>query len=83
MTQKDAVIEASAFVASVAAAAGTAAGLVALARGEAPGASGISKALSRLGHGVGGGMLSGVALLGAASALVGLGLYQGLRQIDF
>ncbi|MDX1547915.1 MAG: hypothetical protein R3247_13050 [Rhodothermales bacterium] len=83
MTQKEMVLESTAFVAAVAVAAGTAAGTVALARGETPGAPGISKALSRLGHAVGGSMLSGVAFIGATSALVSLAVYQGLRQLDF
>lgn len=82
MTTKTAIIESTAFVAAVAAASGAAAGAVALARGETSGAPGITKGLARLGHAVGGSMLTGVALLGAASALVGIGVYEGLRLLD-
>ena len=82
MTNKEAIIESSAFVAAIAAAAGTTVGAMALARGETPGAPGVTKALARLGHSVGGSMLTGVALLGGCAALVAIGVYQGLRQLD-
>lgn len=82
MTHKDALIESTALITAVAAAAGAAAGTVALARGETVGAPGMTKALARLGRSVGGSMLTGVALVGGCAALIGVAVFQGLRQID-
>jgi hypothetical protein len=82
MDNKEIIIDSTALVTAVAAAAGAAAGAVALARGETTGAPGITKGLARLGRAVGGSMLTGVALVGACSALIAVATFQGLRQID-
>ncbi len=82
MNTKDALLEGSALVAAVAVAAGAAAGTLALARGETTGAPGVSKGLARLGRAVGGSMLTGVALIGGCSALIGIAVFEGLRQLD-
>ena len=69
-------------VSAAAAGAGVAVGTIAAARGEMGGAPGISKALSRLGGLVGGGMLAGVAVVAGTAALVGLAVYQGVTHLD-
>lgn len=73
--------ESIALLTAVGAAATTAAGITALARGQTRGAPGISKSLSTLGKSVGGGMLSGVALASGSGALVGITLYRGIRSL--
>ena len=78
---KYALIEGTAIIAAVAASAGAAAGAVQTATGHTAGAPGISRALSRLGRTVGGGMLTGVAVVAGGSALLGLAVYQGIRQL--
>ena len=79
MSGKDAAIESIAIIAATGTAASTAVGVTALARGESRGAPGVSKALSRLGQSVGGGMLTGVAVAAGTGALAGLVLYQGVQ----
>jgi len=79
MTVRSSATESLALACGVGATAATAAGLTALARGDTRGAPGITKSLSRLGRSVGGGMLTGVALAAGTGAVVGLGVYQGLR----
>lgn len=64
------------------AAASTAAGIVALVRGNTRGAPGVTKSLSTLGKSVGGGMLTGVAVAAGSGALVGLALYQGIDSFN-
>jgi hypothetical protein len=76
------LIDSLAAATSVAAAAGTAAGITLLARGDVRGAPGMSRALSRLGKMVGGGMVSGVALAAGSGAIVGLSLYRGLNRFQ-
>ncbi|MFB6098629.1 MAG: hypothetical protein ABEK84_05875 [Salinibacter sp.] len=73
------LLESTATIAAVAAGATTAAGITALARGDSRGAPGVSKALSRLGKSVGGGMLTGVAVAAGAGTLTGLALYRGIQ----
>jgi hypothetical protein len=73
--------ESIALLAGVGAAATTAAGITALARGQTRGAPGVSKSLSTLGKSVGGGMLTGVAVASGSGALVGLTLYRGIRSL--
>ncbi len=82
MDTRAALLEGTAIVTAVAAAAGASAGIVSLARGETTGAPGISKALARIGRSVGGSMLTGVAVVGAFAAIVGIAVSEGLRQID-
>jgi hypothetical protein len=82
MNTREALIESTALVTAVAAAAGAAAGTIALARGETTGAPGITKALARIGRSVGGSMLTGIALVGGFAGLVGIAVCQGLRQVD-
>lgn len=72
-------MESASIVAAAGTAGATAAGVTVLARGDARGAPGMSKALSRLGTSVGGGMLTGVAVAAGTGALVGLALYRGLQ----
>ncbi len=74
--------ESIALLTAVGAAATTAAGITALARGQTRGAPGVSKSLSTLGKSVGGGMLSGVAVAAGSGALVGLTLYRGIRSLN-
>lgn len=81
MQQKAVLVESTAILAALAASAGTAAGAVLAASGDAVGAPGISKALARMGRPAGGGMISGIAVAGAAAALVGLAVYQSVRQL--
>ena len=80
MSSKDTAIESVAIIAATGtAASSTAVGVTALARGESRGAPGMSKALSRLGRSVGGGMLTDVAVAAGTGALAGLVLYQGIQ----
>lgn len=79
MVNNGTAIESAAIVAAAATAATTAAGVTALARGDSRGAPGVSKALSRLGRSVGGGMLTGVAVAAGTGAFVGLALYRGIQ----
>lgn len=72
-------VESVALVAAVGTGAATAAGVTALARGDSRGAPGVSKALSRLGKSVGGGMLTGVAVAAGSGVLTGLALYRGIQ----
>ena len=81
MMKKRTALEIIAITTATGAAASTAAGIVALARGETRGAPGISRALSRLGKSVGGSMLTGVALASGSGALTGLLLYTSLRRL--
>ncbi len=76
------VVAGSAFVAGVAVGSAVGIGIVALARGEIGGAPGISRALSRIGRLVGGGMLAGVGTISAAAALSGLIVYAGLTELE-
>ena len=82
MSSKRAFIEGAACVVAVAAAAGTATGLVKAAAGSTRGAPGITKALSTLGQYAGGGMISGLALLGGSAGLVSLTVYRTLALLD-
>jgi hypothetical protein len=79
MSTKDTTVESIAIVAAAGTAASTAVGITALARGDSRGAPGVSKALSRLGKSVGGGMLTGVAVAAGTGALAGLALYRGVQ----
>lgn len=79
---KEPILIGAGLVSAAAAGAGVAIGTVAAARGEMGGAPGISKALSRLGGIVGGGMLAGVAVVAGTAALVGLAVYQGVTHLD-
>ena len=79
MSSKDTAIESIAIIAAAGTAASTAVGVTALARGDSRGAPGVSKALSRLGKSVGGGMLTGVAVAAGTGALAGLTLYRGIQ----
>lgn len=81
MSNKDTAIESVAIIAATGTAASTAAGVTALARGESRGAPGMSKALSRLGTSVGGGMLTGVAVAAGTGALASLALYRGIQAL--
>ena len=76
------LIDSLATATAVAAAAGTAAGITLLARGDVRGAPGMSRALSRMGKMVGGGMVSGVALAAGSGAIVGLSIYRGLNRFQ-
>lgn len=80
MHTKTVLVESTALLAAVAASAGAAAGAVLAASGDAVGAPGVSHALARLGRPTGGGMISGIAVAGAAAALVGLAVFQSIRQ---
>jgi hypothetical protein len=73
--------ESIAVLSAVGAAATTAAGVTALARGQTRGAPGVTKSLSTLGKSVGGGMLTGVAVAAGSGAVVGLTLYRGIRSL--
>jgi hypothetical protein len=79
MSSKDTAVESIALVAAASTAASTAVGVTALARGESRGAPGVSRALSRLGKPVGGGMLTGIAVAAGTGALAGLALYRGIQ----
>ena len=78
---KQALIESAALLTAVAVSAGAAAGAVSVARGDVSGAPGISRALARLGGLFGGSMLTGVAVASAGATLVGLAVYQSIRQL--
>jgi hypothetical protein len=78
MSTKETALESIAILAATGAAASTAAGVTALARGQTRGAPGVTKSLSTLGKSVGGGMLTGVAVAASSGALVGLSLYRGI-----
>lgn len=78
MIGKHTAVESIAIISATGAAASTAAGVTALARGGTRGAPGVSKSLSKLGRSFGGGMLTGVAVAAGTGALVGLALYQGI-----
>jgi hypothetical protein len=82
MSTKDTAIEGIAILAATGAAASTAAGVTALARGQTRGAPGVTKSLSKLGKSVGGGMLTGVAVAAGSGALVGLSLYRGISAFS-
>lgn len=79
MSTRRTALDTVAVLSAVGAAAATAAGVTALARGQTRGAPGVTKALSTLGRSVGGGMLTGVAVAAGSGALVGLSLYRGVR----
>lgn len=78
---KHSAVDGVAVLAATGAAASTAAGIVALARGNTRGAPGMTKSLSKLGKSVGGGMLTGVAVAAGTGALVGLSLYRGIDSM--
>jgi hypothetical protein len=82
MSTKETAIESIAILAATGAAASTAAGVTALARGQTRGAPGVTKSLSTLGKTVGGGMLTGVAVAAGSGALVGLSLYRGINAFS-
>lgn len=82
MSTKETAIESIAILAATGAAASTAAGVTALARGQTRGAPGVTKSLSDLGKSVGGGMLTGVAVAAGSGALVGLSLYRGIDALN-
>jgi hypothetical protein len=81
-TQKQQTIEGLALFTAVAAGTTVAMSAITLARGESRGAPGMSHGLSRLGSLVGGGMMSGVGLVGASSALTALGIYRSVKLLD-
>ena len=78
---QETAIASVAVVTATGAAASTAAGITALARGPSRGAPGITKSLATLGKAVGGGMLTGVAVAAGSGALVGLALYRSVHGI--
>jgi len=82
MSTKRTAIESIAILVATGAAASTAAGVTALARGQTRGAPGVTKSLSTLGKSVGGGMLTGVAVAAGSGALVGLTLYRGIDAFN-
>lgn len=82
MSTKRTAIESIAILAATGAAASTAAGVAALARGQTRGAPGVTKSLSTLGKSVGGGMLTGIAVAAGSGALVGLTLYRGINALN-
>jgi hypothetical protein len=82
MSSKRTAIESLALLSAVGAAATTAAGLTAIARGQTRGAPGVTKSLSTLGKTVRGGMLTGVAVAAGSGALVGLTLYRGIHSMN-
>ena len=82
MSASRTAVESLALVSAVGAAASTAAGVAALARGQTRGAPGVTKSLSTLGKSVGGGMLTGVAVAAGSGALVGLTLYRGIHSLN-
>lgn len=79
---RHAVVLGSALVAGVGAGAAVGMGVVAAAKGDVGGAPGISRALSRIGKIVGGGMLAGIGVTAAAAALTGLIVYEGLKEVE-
>lgn len=82
MSTKRTAVESIAILVATGAAASTAAGVTALARGQTRGAPGVTKSLSTLGKSVGGGMLTGVAVAAGSGALVGLTLYRGIDAFN-
>lgn len=82
MSTKETAIESIGILTATGAAASTAAGVTALARGQTRGAPGVTKSLSSLGKSVGGGMLTGVAVAAGCGALVGLSLYRGINSLN-
>lgn len=82
MSTKDTAVESIAILAATGAAASTAAGITAIARGQTRGAPGVTKSLSTLGKSVGGGMITGVAVAAGSGALVGMSLYRGIHSFD-
>jgi hypothetical protein len=82
MSSKRTAVESIAILAATGAAAATATGITALARGQTRGAPGVTKSLSTLGKSVGGGMLTGVAVAAGSGALVGLTLYRGVHSLN-
>jgi hypothetical protein len=82
MSTNDTAVESIAILAATGAAASTAAGITAIARGSTRGAPGVTKSLSTLGKSVGGGMLTGVAVAAGSGALVGLSLYRGIHSFN-
>ena len=81
MSAKRTAIESITVLTATGAAASTAVGITALARGETRGAPGVTKSLSRLGKSVGGGMLTGIAVAAGSGALVGLTVYRSLYSL--
>lgn len=82
MSASRTALESLALLGAVGAAASTATGITAIARGQTRGAPGVTKSLSTLGKSVGGGMLTGVAVAAGSGALVGLTLYKGVHSLD-
>lgn len=82
MSAQRTAVESLALLSAVGAAASTAAGVTAIARGQTRGAPGVTKSLSTLGKSVGGGMLTGVAVAAGGGALVGLTLYRGIHSFN-
>ena len=81
MSAKSALIEGTAIVSALAASAGAATGAVLSASGDVKGAPGVSRSLSRLGKVFGGGMITGVAVIAGTATLLGIAVYQSLRQL--
>ncbi len=79
---KGKIIAGTAFIAAIAVGSAVGVGIVTAARGDVGGAPGISKALSRIGRLVGGGMLAGVGALAAAATCSGLIVYEGLTELE-
>lgn len=76
------VVESAAVVAAVASGAYTAQAIVTVAQGETSGAPGLTRALSRVGKIAGGGMMNGVAIIGASAAFTGLTVYKTISLLD-
>lgn len=76
------VLAGSAFVTGVAVGSAVGVGLVAASRGAIGGAPGISRALSRIGRLVGGGMLAGIGVVAASATFTGLIVYEGLTELE-
>lgn len=76
------MIAGSALLFGVAAGSVVGIGLVETARGDVGGAPGISRALSRIGRFVGGGMLAGIGVVAASATLSGLIVYTGLTEMQ-
>lgn len=82
MDSKHALMEGASLITAVAIAAGAAAGAVSAASGSTSGAPGITKGLSRLGKAFGGGMVTGLAVVGGAAAILSLAAYRSLKLLD-
>ncbi len=82
MSTRETAVESIAILAATSAGASTAAGIIALARGQTRGAPGVTKSLSTLGKSVGGGMLTGVAVAAGSGTLVGISLYRGINALN-